>query len=258
MSAARDSTSPPPRPAPVTREWTRVVTGLRRPIVLSPHLDDAVLSVPGFLLAHPGATVLTVFSASDPAALPSPWDQRCGLAASADPMCVRREEDQAALRRLGVRGRYLGEVDGGYHPDGGQQRDVTAVAARLESALDELAPSAVAVPMGLLHPDHITTHDAALLVAARRDAWSWFCYEDHPYRFVPGALAWRVGELLRNGLTPTPAAMPRRVDPRRTAAAVSCYRSQLAALEEDWGLAGLRGAGVGETWWRLHRNDSGG
>lgn len=258
MSASGGSGSPPPVPTPVTREWTRVVTELRRPVVISPHLDDAVLSVPGFLLAHPEATVLTVFSASDPAGVPSRWDQRCGLAQTADPMAVRRAEDAAALRRLGVRGRCLGEVDGAYRSDGGQDRDVAAIARRLESVLDQLAPDGVAAPIGLLHPDHLAAHDAALLVASRRGAWSWFCYEDHPYRFVPGALAWRLGELLRAGLHPTPAPMPRRVDPVAVAAALACYRSQLAVLEEDWGLAALRGAGVGEAWWRLSRDAAGG
>ena len=54
---------------------------MRRIVVVSPHLDDAVLGCSYLLAAHPGATVVTVF-AGRPPEYPSPmerWDAICGF-----------------------------------------------------------------------------------------------------------------------------------------------------------------------------------
>lgn len=72
-------------PAAVTdmREWGLPEPGeLDRVVILSPHLDDAVLGCGRFMAAHPGVTVLTVY-AGKPTYYPEPmtrWDRIAGTA----------------------------------------------------------------------------------------------------------------------------------------------------------------------------------
>ena len=108
----------------------------------------------------------------------------------------------------------------------------------------------VLVPFGLANPDHDVTHQAALRVLERIPEVAWFCYEDSGYKHIPGMLAWRVTQLFRRGLWPTPVAIP--IDGGRDAkdAAVACYGSQLLALDADWDLAPKLAASP-EQFWRL-------
>ena len=49
------------------RGWGLPIDGeLERVVVVSPHLDDAVLGCGRFLAVHPGATVVTVFAGNPP------------------------------------------------------------------------------------------------------------------------------------------------------------------------------------------------
>ena len=120
----------------------------------------------------------------------------------------------------------------------------------------ELDPTAVFVPFGLANPDHDCTHGAAMLVRERMDAGgpggpAWFCYEDTGYKHIPGLLAWRVSKLFRSRVWPTPVAVPVDVDHERKLRALSCYPSQLRALEADWQLSAKLAAPAPEQHWRL-------
>src|ERR1700738_4401405 len=57
---------------------------LPRIVVVSPHLDDAVLGTSHLLLRHPGSTVVTVFAGRPPRypEPPGPWDAAGGLRAT--------------------------------------------------------------------------------------------------------------------------------------------------------------------------------
>jgi LmbE family N-acetylglucosaminyl deacetylase len=87
--------------------------------VLSPHLDDAVLSVGGFLrrVSTLGreVTVVTVL-ANDPAAeaAAGSWDAECGFVSAAAAALARREEDSRACALLGVQPRWLSYGDETY------------------------------------------------------------------------------------------------------------------------------------------------
>jgi len=80
---------------------------------------------------------------------------------------------------------------------------------------------------------------------------SWWLYEDFGYKHIPGMLAWRVSQLFRRGLWPTPVCPP--VDPTndRKAAAVACYPSQLSALDDDWQIGPKLAAPAPEQFWRI-------
>ena len=56
---------------PEMREWGLPARGeLDSVVVLSPHLDDAVLGCGRLLSAHPGATVVTVYAGAPEATPP--------------------------------------------------------------------------------------------------------------------------------------------------------------------------------------------
>jgi len=236
------------------RAWGHPEPGdLDRVVVVSPHLDDAVLGCGLLLAAIPGTTVLTVFTGAPPA-YPDPmrpWDAECGFGPGDDVMEVRRAEDREALARLDAAPEHLGLVEYSYRPDDAVV-PVPEIAAALDRVIVRLDPTLVVMPFGLANPDHVAVHEACLSVrsGARSDR-AWWCYEEAGYKHIPGQLAWRVAGLFRTGHWPTPVVLP---DPgpvaaKRKAEALACYGSQVRALEADWDLSAK--SGVPEQYWRL-------
>ena len=91
---------------------------LDRVVIVSPHLDDAVLGCARFMSVHPGVTVVTVF-AGNPEAYPDPmrlWDVQSGFGPDDDVMEVRRREDRAALALLDATPVHLDYVEHSYNP----------------------------------------------------------------------------------------------------------------------------------------------
>lgn len=83
-----------------------------RIVVLSPHLDDAVLSLGASIAdaAAKGADVAIVTAfAGDPARQgdPSVWDRRAGFGSSLEALEARRQEDRLACTALGARPVWL-------------------------------------------------------------------------------------------------------------------------------------------------------
>ena len=223
-----------------------------RVLVFSPHFDDAAMGAGHLLLAHPGATVVTVFAGA-PAAYPAEateWDALGGFRAGDDVVTVRREEDIAALRVLGAEHRWLDFVDHQYL-EPGARATAEAMVPALTGAIDAVGPSAVILPMGLANPDHVATHDAGMMIAATRDDITWFGYEDAGYKHIPGMLAWRVSKLFRSEFWPTPMIVPTVQDHARKRAAIECYRSQLGPLNRDHALAARIDGNVPEQFWML-------
>ena len=151
------------------RDWGLVAPGeLDRIVVVSPHLDDAVLGCSYLMAAHPGVTVVTVF-AGRPKEYPSPmerWDSICGFVEGDEVHVVRRAEDAAALAVLDARPVWLEHVEHSYLERSEWVRPA-AVVEGLERSLRELDPTVVFAPFGLANPDHDCTHDACLLVRER-------------------------------------------------------------------------------------------
>ncbi len=225
---------------------------LERVVVCSPHFDDAALGAAYLLLAHPGATVVTVFGGR-PAAYPDPpseWDALGGFRTGDDVVALRREEDRAAMEVLGAQPHWMDFVDHQYlEPNARASADTVATA--LEAVLDDLSPTAVFLPMGLANPDHVVTHDAGARLAVRRTDIAWFGYEDSGYKHIPGMLAWRIAKLFASDLWPTPMAVPNTPDADAKRAAIECYVSQLAPLNRDHALATRIANHVPEQHWAL-------
>src|SRR5215510_3926275 len=92
------------RPGPPARKGTAVAPEedrLGHALVVSPHLDDAVLSASHRI--RPGAaTVVTVFAGTPAASIGlTGWDAFTGATDSAARMLERYGEDDEAMRRLG-------------------------------------------------------------------------------------------------------------------------------------------------------------
>jgi LmbE family N-acetylglucosaminyl deacetylase len=229
---------------------------LERIVVISPHLDDAVLGSAHLLATYPGSRVITVFAGrpSSYPADPTPWDASGGFSANDDVAALRRLEDEAALTLLGARPLWLDFADHQYlSPD--DRSGAAEVALVLRDKILDLSPSSVFLPMGLANPDHVVTHDAGLLVRSgfleSGHGCSWFCYEESGYKHIPGLLAWRVSRLFRNGLWPTPAVVPVNPDMRKKRQAIACYASQLPPLRREHALDERLNANVPEQYWRL-------
>ena len=223
-----------------------------RVIVFSPHFDDAALGAAHLLGARPDSLVVTVFAGRPPQYPdpPSEWDALGGFQPGDDVVAVRREEDQAAMKVLDARPVCL-EFSDYQYLDPEARAATETIATEISRVVDDERPTAVFLPMGLANPDHVSTHDAGLLVAGQRTDLAWFCYEDSGYKHIPGMLAWRVSKLFRSDLWPTPMIVPTVVDHDRKRAAIECYQSQLAPLNRDHALGARIGGSVPEQFWQL-------
>jgi LmbE family N-acetylglucosaminyl deacetylase len=217
---------------------------LSRPIlVLSPHLDDAILSCGGLLAGHSNALVVTAFSADPPQERPSQ------LSAMASPE-VRREEDARAMERVGAQARLLNMPDAIDRIGADGERLYPKIAALFgvvaredapicEQIVQALAPLAeeriVLSPMAIgAHVDHqLCAHAGRRLQAAGHEV---LFYEDAPYVYpnpgkaVQGDSVIRAAGRLRarvKGLVDV------AIDDIAKSQAVACYATQVTELFGD-------------------------
>ena len=238
-------------------DFVEGVTGaqLASIVVVSPHFDDAAMGAGLLLLRHASTsrtTVITVLGGRPPAYPdpPTPWDALGGFQAGDDVVAVRQEEDRAAMAVLGAEPVWLDFPDHQYLAKRDRPRP-EQVAPALEQAILDAGATSVFAPMGIANPDHVMTHEAAMIVRDRHPDLAWFCYEDHGYKHLPGILAWRVAKLFRSGRWPTPAIVPVDIDPEPKRKALWCYTSQLPPLQQDHALDNRLEANVPEQFWRI-------
>ncbi|HZU12538.1 MAG TPA: PIG-L family deacetylase [Chloroflexota bacterium] len=194
---------------------------MRRHIVISPHLDDAVLSLGGtiFQLAASGDEILVVTAFAGAAGPPYSELARELHVRWGSPFDVnrlRRAEDVAALTRLGAEARHLdirdaiyrraasgtwmydaghvgergeGTLSGPIHPEDGwiPERLVQSVAALASG------PTRIYAPLGIgRHVDHVLAFAAGRLLSREHDVTY---YEDYPYVEVADDFGGRPAEL---------------------------------------------------------------
>ena len=186
--------------------------------VLSPHLDDAILSLGAAIAnARSELAVLTVFAGDPDSALPAgEWDSQSGFRTAGEAARARREEDALACADVGARPVWLPFVDHQYPPD-----DDETVWNALERAL-EGADTVLVPAFPLTHPDH-----ARLLALVERHGLPGRRlgrYVEQPY-----AAAWS-DRSPGDGWTPLAAGLPQRVAKLR---ACRRYTSQLPLLSRS-------------------------
>jgi LmbE family N-acetylglucosaminyl deacetylase len=194
-------------------------------VVVSPHLDDAVLSLGATIADHVAAggevLVLTVLAGPPGSDQPAgDWDRACGFATEADAVRARRQEDLRACRLLGAAVEHLDGPDGQYGRSPDEATLTEGVRRAVRHADDVLVPG-----YPLAHPDHrwVATTVLRALAAADRQVR---LYAELPYALRPGS----EGTPVRT----VPAGWDNRRFPSRGRVrkllAVRHYRSQLAML----------------------------
>ncbi len=218
---------------------------MARTTILSPHRDDAVLSLWEVLAGPDEVGVINVFDGvpKDQRAI-GWWDR---LTDADDPVAraeERRAEDDAALALAGRRALSLGFLDAQYrNGEPNVERLVESIAGALPHESAVLAPAALGE-----HPDHTATRTAAL--ALRERGFNVALYADIPHATPHGWPTWVSGasreadaaaaaqwehSLLDAGLSLGELApRVRALDPAEQAGkreAIDCYRTQLPGLE---------------------------
>jgi LmbE family N-acetylglucosaminyl deacetylase len=198
-------------------------------VVVSPHLDDAVLSL-GAAIARATrrggrVTVLTVL-AGDPSSAEAAgeWDRAAGFRSAGEAAGARRAEDERACGLVGATPAWLPFPDLQYEP--------TAPDTEIAAAIAEAAGAAPLLVPGypLVHEDHRRVR--ALVEASLGDRIAGY-YSEQPYA---GGQDGRPGE----GRSPAPELVPDASrwlplaagirDRRQKLAAVKSYASQLPLL----------------------------
>jgi LmbE family N-acetylglucosaminyl deacetylase len=217
-----------------------------RVVVVSPHLDDAVMSL-GSTVAHAvqeGAKVeiLTVFSDKPSSNAPAgAWDSQCGFATEGEAATARREEDRRACSVIGAEPRWLDFGDECYERRGDDNDIHSAVTSAVSGADAVLIPG-----FPLTHADHASL--SQLLLSKGINAPRVGLYAEQPYMFTQGKTP--VGSApsapLKAIIGATPPWTRVRTDGvfwRTKYRAVRSYRSQLRYL-------GLGNIGLHRMIWR--------
>lgn len=216
-------------------------------LVVSPHLDDAVLSVGRFLAGRPDVTVLTVFAGIPDGAAATTYDEVCGFASGSQAVVERRAEDLAALGSLSALPVWADLLDGQYRaedPDPGEV--VWAVDSALPAGADT-----VLVPLGIVHPDHLAVARASRSLVP---GWLSAGIGVWVYSDLPGRVLWPEAEQaayadwtacgfhLDLGFVGTGSKAAKR-------RALAAYRSQRRSLDivEGWHVA----VHSPERYWRV-------
>lgn len=216
-------------------------------VVLSPHLDDAALSLGGTIARWTAARerilVVTVAAGSPPpgaslssfaASLHRAW----GIG-SADVVALRRREDEAAMAILGADAERLERLDAVYRLPQRYDGDAALLGEpALEDRLgldlaSDLAPILAASPQAEIlaplavggHVDHRVVHRVATELA--RQGREVCFYEDFPYAARPSAVEDRRAAI---GSTLEPVTLDIAATLDRKVAAVLAYASQIDAL----------------------------
>jgi LmbE family N-acetylglucosaminyl deacetylase len=224
-------------------------------LVVSPHLDDAVLSAFAFL-RRSRATVLTVFCGAPCDGRASSWDVALGQTDGADAMRMRLAEDDTALGDLGVATTRLPLLETEYRRGAMSRDDEEQLLAAVRTWVDSTA-GVVLLPAGagardsLLyrarwqasrpplrvpgggepHPDHVAVRDI-VAPAVLADGGRLALYEELPYRWTGrgdsrvAALRRRLGARTRRFHVP--------IDANAKARAIETYGSQIPELFRPW------------------------
>lgn len=261
--------------APLRRAGRQAGTATRPVMVVSPHLDDAVLSAWGLMARSPGALVLNVFCAAPQPAQRTDWDRRCGFDDSDQAVRTRLAEDRRALSGLPVEREQLGLIEGQYLIGDRSPDDARMLVDRIAIWVEEAGRDGlIALPAGagwtprslwarlsrtrwLLpaippNPDHLFVRDAVLGALPRLGQVEIWLYEELPYRW--GA---RGEHAVRTLAAERGLGVQRRelsVTPGAKAAMAGAYASQIPHLRgRRWQPLLNEPTGVPrrERYWRL-------
>jgi LmbE family N-acetylglucosaminyl deacetylase len=230
-----------------------------RLLILSPHLDDAVLSVGGIMerAINSGVAVIagTIFTADANEAIassPRVKELHSLWRLGDNPTLIRREEDIGAVQSLGsdyIHGNlpdaiYRTDTDGqalypttrGVFSEPSPKEKVwLLLRSLLEEWLNVVKPGIVLCPLAVgRHVDHVITSEAFRGVqSAEKPAI--LLYEDMPYSagFSPPGLPDTVDKAISRSRWSVGTSITVPVDTEKKVAAIRKYKSQLPELFPD-------------------------
>jgi LmbE family N-acetylglucosaminyl deacetylase len=221
-----------------------------RLLVISPHLDDAVLSCEGLLKFARDVHVLTIFGGDAPPGAPmAEWDLECGFSPGINVMEARRTEDAQALAGLGAIPLWGEELQEGYRTEPASPDRIIAL---INDTIDTISPSHFLFPLGLKHRDHLLVAAASGAVARSRSLPNSYIYAERPYAQAKElrVVARRRGELSASGAEFACERLPRGVR-RGDRSAIRCYPTQLRGLR----MSAFRIGIFRERYWRVSWRD---
>lgn len=160
-------------------------------IVLSPHYDDAVFSLGGFISQkEPSSVIVVTFFGGEPAGvMQTDWDKRSGFSNSREAIALRTAENNRALEIFGVSGINYTYKDLQYRKMSNDKLlkskitgDILALLSKY-SAKNVFVYGPAAFGANEAHPDHILLNEATMKAASlmNRGNFHFFLYEDYPY-----------------------------------------------------------------------------
>jgi LmbE family N-acetylglucosaminyl deacetylase len=217
-----------------------------RVVVVSPHLDDAIMSLGSTIAYAAGAgakievvTVFTDVASSDAPA--SPWDRQCGFLTEGQAANARREEDSQACSIVGAEPRWLNFGSECYERRGSEDDIWCAVTAAICGADTVLIPG-----FPLAHSDHAYLTNLLLCKGLNRQRVGLYVEQPYPSELNKAPDSSPVAPALKQiikGSLPWSRIRTSRTYRRTKARAVRSYRSQLFHLQ-------LRGLGLRRMLWR--------
>jgi LmbE family N-acetylglucosaminyl deacetylase len=222
-------------------------------LVVSPHLDDAVLSCFALLERGEAVDVLTVCAGAPDPPRRGWWDEDCGFASSAESIPARFREDEEAFAGTLHRRRYLALLELQYVDGARGEREAQAIVDAVGAWLVEHPAGLVALPAGAgcrsqtlvrrlrrlvgrpchppQHPDHLFVRNAALSALAHETPA--LLYEELPYLLGGGADAEAERHARSGGCELEPLVIA--IDRVAKAARIAAYASQVAPLSPPEG-----------------------
>jgi LmbE family N-acetylglucosaminyl deacetylase len=242
-----------------------------RLLIVSPHLDDAVLSCWALLARAPPVDVLTVFAGAPVAPVRKAWDIATGFNDSAESIRARLSEDAEAFAGTGHTRSHMALLDSQYLAGTRGPRDAETLAARLREWMNEGA-GGMAFPAGAgrvcrgpierirrvttrlnrgyVHPDHVFVRQVVLETVPPDSAIELLAYEEVPYTWAGSSLPRLTSVARAAGRAVVPFDLP--VDRTVKARKIRAYRSQTAGLlVEGRRVDDPAALPAGERYWRL-------
>jgi LmbE family N-acetylglucosaminyl deacetylase len=244
-------------------------------LLVSPHLDDAVLSCAALVERPEPIDVVTLFAGSPDPPRQGWWDRECGFSSSAESGPARRLEDEAAFEGTEHRRSYLPLLELQY-AERRPRTDMDAIADEIRNWMSEHPTGTVVLPAGAgcsqrrsarwrrrlrrescsppQHADHLLARDT-VLKALRDTRATPVLYEEVPYLWG-GRAEPEVDRVAARGGWRA-AAFELDVDRRRKAERIAAYASQIPHISTSLGrLDDEETLPANERYWRLERRDS--
>jgi LmbE family N-acetylglucosaminyl deacetylase len=244
-------------------------------LLVSPHLDDAVLSCSALVERPEPIDVVTIFAGAPDPPRQGWWDRDCGFASSAESVPERLREDEAAFAGTRHRRTYLDLLELQYIEDrsGGESE---TIGNAIREWTTEHPGGTIALPAGAgcsrravdrwlrrlrrrpcsfrQHPDHLLARDAGLRALEGSDA-ALLLYEEVPYLW--GDLADREVERTAARAGRRLELLERSVDRGRKAERIAAYWSQIPHISPAHGRVDeAETLPPRERYWRLDSSTS--